>query len=192
MVVLGRRRRTLVCCLFLCLCLCLALAGWPLTTSALSADEYAIKAAYLYNFAKFVEWPPTAFATPDDSLLICVIGDNPFGDALTNLRGKLVGHHPVTVQELSSPADAPGCHIVFIARSQQLRLKSLLTTLGSRPILTVSDIENFTQVGGIIGLTEVEQRIQFVINTAAVRRAGLTVSSQLLKLATVIDGNGGL
>jgi hypothetical protein len=170
--------------------LLLAITGLPLAVSALTADEYAVKAAYLYNFAKFVEWPPASFATDNAPLLICVMGDNPFGEALTNLHGKRVGAHAVAVQELPSSQEAPSCHIVFITRSQQPRLKNLLATLSGRPVLTVSDIDNFTQGGGIIGLIEIEQRIQFVINTSAASRAGLKISSQLLKLAIVVDSNG--
>lgn len=169
-----------------------AMTGLPLAMSALAADEYAIKAAYLYNFAKFVEWPPRSFTTDGDPLRICVIGDNPFGDALTSLGGKAVGSHAVAVQVLPAHSEAPGCHIVFINRSQQLRLKTLLTVFSKRPVLTVSDIEDFAQQGGVIGLIEVEQRIHFTINLAAMRRAGLKLSSQLLKLAIIVDeGNGG-
>ena len=167
--------------------LLLAIAWLPLAASALAADEYAIKAAYLYNFAKFVEWPPSAFTGDDAPLHICIINDNPFGDALASLRGKTVGSHAVSVQALPSHSDGSGCHIVFISRSQEPRLRNLLATFSKRPALTVSDIEDFAQRGGIIGLIEVEQRIQFAINLAAMRRAGLKLSSQLLKLAIIVD-----
>ncbi|HRY16062.1 MAG: YfiR family protein [Candidatus Competibacteraceae bacterium] len=167
--------------------LLLAIAWLPLAASALAADEYAIKAAYLYNFAKFIEWPPNSFTKDDAPLNICIIGDHSFDDALARLRGKAVGSHPVFVQEFPAGSDAPGCHIVFISRSQEPRLRNLLATFSKRPALTVSDIEDFAQRGGIIGLIEVEQRIQFAINLAAMRRAGLKLSSQLLKLAIIVD-----
>lgn len=169
--------------------LLLAMAWLPLNAAAFMAEEYAIKAAFLYNFAKFIEWPPTAFAADSDPLRICVVGDNPFGAALTNLRDKRVGQREVEVQEAPAGGEARDCHIAFISRSEQPRLKSLLRTLSNRPVLTVSDIEGFAQAGGVIGLIEAEQQIRFAINTAAARRAHLQLSSQLLKLALLVDEN---
>ena len=150
-------------------------------------DEYAVKAAYLYNFAKFVEWPPGVFADADAPLRICIVGDNPFGDALASLSGKTVESHPVEVRPISAATGFDKCHIVFISRTEQGRFKALLTKLGRLPILTVSDIGGFAQAGGMIGLVEAEQRIRFDINVSATRQSGLKLSSQLLKLATIVD-----
>lgn len=150
-------------------------------------DEYAVKAAYLYNFAKYVEWPSEVFARPDAPLAICIAGESPFGVALTTLAGKKVGNHPVEVRSTSSSNDLEKCHIVFISRAEQTRSRTLLTRLGHLPILTVSDIEEFARGGGMIGLVEAEQRIRFDINLATARQANLKLSSQLLKLATIIE-----
>ena len=150
-------------------------------------DEYAVKAAYLYNFAKFVEWPAGAFADPAAALTICIAGDNPFGDALGTLSGKMVESHPVTVRHIPAATGLDQCHIVFIGRAEQGRIKPLLAKLARLPVLTVSDSGDFAQGGGMIGLIEAEQRIRFNINLAAARQANLKLSSQLLKLATIVE-----
>lgn len=150
-------------------------------------DEYAVKAAYLYNFAKFVEWPPEAFASEDAPLLICIAGANPFGDALAALSGKTVASHPVDVRHLPAMTGLDKCHIVFVGRAEQGRFKTVLAKLARLPILTVSDIGDFARAGGMIGLIEADQRIRFDINLTASRQAGLKVSSQLLKLATIVE-----
>lgn len=150
-------------------------------------EEYAVKAAYLYNFAKYAEWPPEAFPKADAPLWICIAGDNPFGDALASLSGKSVESHLVETRMLSASASLEQCHILFVSRSEQGRFKALLSKSGRLPILTVSDISDFARSGGMIGLVEAEQRIRFDINLAVARQAGLKLSSQLLKLATIVD-----
>ena len=150
-------------------------------------DEYAVKAAYLYNFAKYVEWPPKAFPVASAPLLICIAGANPFGEALAALSGKTVESHPVEVRHIPMATSLDPCHIVFIGRAEQGRLKTVLAKLAFRPILTVSDIGDFARAGGMIGLVEAEQRIRFDINLTATQQANLKLSSQLLKLATIVD-----
>ena len=167
----------------------LLLAGSTLGGSAWAGefDEYTVKAAYLYNFAKFVEWPSGAFVNADAPLLICIAGANPFGDALAALTGKTVGSHPVEVRHYPAATGLESCHVVFIGRAEQGRFKAILAKLGRLPILTVSDIGDFAQVGGMIGLVEAEQRIRFDINLTASRQANLKLSSQLLKLANIVE-----
>lgn len=167
----------------------LLLSGLLLAGSAWAAefDEYAVKAAYLYNFAKFVEWPPETLADADTPLRICIAGDNPFGGALATLSDKTVGSHRVEVRLVPATTGLDKCHIVFIGRAEQGRFKALLAKLGRLPILTVSDIGDFAQAGGMIGLVEADQRIRFDINLAATRQANLKLSSQLLKLATIVE-----
>lgn len=150
-------------------------------------DEYAVKAAYLYNFAKFVEWPSGAFANADAPLSICIAGDNPFGGALDSLSGKMVESRPVAVRHVPAATGLEKCHIVYIGRAEQGRFKAVLAKLARLPILTVGDIADFAQEGGMIGLVEAEQRIRFNINLAATRQANLKLSSQLLKLATIVE-----
>lgn len=154
-------------------------------------DEYAVKAAYLYNFAKFVEWPLQSFDRADAPLLICITGANPFGEALASLADKTVEHHPVEVRHQPDAANLEHCHIVFVSRAEPGRWTAVRDRCGGLPILTVSDIGDFVRQGGMIGLVESDQRIRFDINLAAARQAGLRLSSQLLKLAmTVIQTRG--
>lgn len=169
----------------LCLLLDVLLPGSGARASEF--DEYAVKAAYLYNFAKFVEWPSGAFASADAPLSICIAGDNPFGGALDALSGKMVESRPVTVRHIPAATGLEKCHIVYIGRSEQGRFKAVLTKLARLPILTVGDIADFAQEGGMIGLVEAEQRIRFNINVAVTRQANLKLSSQLLKLATIVE-----
>ena len=126
----------------------LLLSGLILAGSAWAAefDEYAVKAAYLYNFAKFVEWPPETFADADAPLRVCIAGDNPFGGALATLSDKTVGSHRVEVLLVPATTGFDQCHIVFISRAEQGRFKTLLAKLGRLPILTISDIGDFAQV----------------------------------------------
>lgn len=150
-------------------------------------DEYAVKAAYLYNFAKYVEWPSAVFTRSDAPMAICIVGENPFGVALSALAGKTVGSHPVEVRPVSSGTELEKCHIVFISQAEQGRARALVSRLAHLPILTVSDIDDFARSGGMIGLVEAEQRIRFDINLATARQANLKLSSQLLKLATIVE-----
>jgi hypothetical protein len=152
-----------------------------------NGSEYRLKAAFLYNFAKYVEWPPGAFASADAPLLICIAGDNPFGDALAELSGKTVESHPVAVRHIPAATGLEQCHIVFVGRAEQGRFKTVLAKLAGLPILTVSDIGDFAQTGGMIGLVEAESGIRFAISLTVARQANLKLSSQLLKLATIVQ-----
>jgi hypothetical protein len=152
------------------------------------APEYAVKAAFLYNFSKFVEWPPSAFATAADPIVICVLGENPFGPLLADaVRGKKVSGREVAVREPRSVSEAAGCHVIFIASGDR-RLDETLHELASQPVLTVSDADSAVERGAIIGLKMDERRVRFEINMIAARRAGLKLSSQLLKVAVRLIG----
>ncbi|MFQ5774751.1 MAG: YfiR family protein [Kiloniellaceae bacterium] len=146
--------------------------------------EYLIKAAFLYNFAKFTEWPKGAFAGASTSLQVCVLGEDPFGPALESIAGKPINGRIVVVRRVGSIGAARPCHMVFVSASEEARLTSILETLGARPILTVADMPNFARAGGIINLkTNDEDKLRFEINVRTARRAGLKLSSKLLNLA---------
>ena len=148
--------------------------------------EYMVKAAFLYNFAKFTDWPTEAFASPDAPLRLCILGRNPFGHALDMIRGKSVGRHPIEIRFLSKSRVAATCHILFLSASETDRLPLILKYLRDRPVLTVSEAPNFTKSGGIIRLKTVRNKIRFEINPAVAQNAGLAISSRLLKLAANI------
>jgi hypothetical protein len=154
------------------------------------SSEYAVKAAFLYNFAKFVEWPAGAFPGPGEPVTFCILGEDPFGGKLEQtVEGKTVKGRPVVV--LHTGLDALGrCHILFAGSSERPRFDRILAAVGRRPILTVGDDEPFRQAGGIINFVLRESRVRFQIDRAAAERAGLKVSSQLLELAEAVPPGG--
>lgn len=149
--------------------------------------EYQVKAAFLYNFAKFVAWPPEAFPDPDSILVIGVLGRDPFGAILDRaVQGKTVNGRTLVVRRFPSLADLAPCHILFVSASERGRLKETLEAVRGGSVLTVGEVDDFTRRGGIVNLGVVEGRVHFEINIDAAARAGLTVSSKLLSLSTIV------
>lgn len=156
---------------------------------AAQADEMAeqqVKAAFLYNFAKFVEWPESAFAGPDAPLVFCVPNDDAFGAALDPLRIKTVKGRKIAVKSLSDLQDARACHVLFLGAAAAGRMEGLLSALAGAPVLLVGDSERFVRRGGMIGFILERNKVVFEINEGAAKRTGLVVSSQLLKLARTV------
>lgn len=146
--------------------------------------EYEVKAAYLYNFGKFVQWPPRSAAGQTSSFAICVLGEDPFGAALNSaVAGESISGMSVVVERILKPQDAVDCRILFISSSEESGLSDILQALGGKSVLTVSDIPDFNQRGGIIQFVLENNEVHFEVNLDAARRAGLTLSSQLLKVA---------
>lgn len=148
--------------------------------------EYQIKAAFIYNFAKFTEWPAEAFAGENAPLTVCIIGKNPFASALDFLGSKTVGNRKLVVLNVSRPEELKDCHILYIAASEKPRLAQILASVTVPGVLTISDIKNFSQAGGMISLVTQEDKVRFRINLKSAQRARLRLSSQLLKLALEI------
>ena len=149
----------------------------------MALPEFEVKAAYLLNFAKFIEWPPQAFAGKDAPLVLCIVGRDQFGEALDKVDRRSVQSREFRVRRGVSANDMGGCNMVWVSYSEQRRLPQLLQAAGRLPVVTVSDIDDFADAGGTIGLIEVDRRIRFDINLAAAQRAGLRISSQVLRLA---------
>jgi len=163
--------------------LLLALA---LPVFAQAPSEYQVKAAFLYNFAKFVEWPADREGTP---FCIGVLGPDPFGGLIDEtLAGKMLGTRNVVVRRFSRPEDASICQIVFVAESAT-PLKLVLKRFEGRAVLTVGETPAFCQSGGIVGFQVADRRIRFAVNLEAADRAQLKLSSKLLSLATKVWGN---
>jgi hypothetical protein len=150
-------------------------------------DEYQVKAAYLYNFGRFVVWPAKLTTTNTGPFTICVLGEDPFGPALDRtLAGETIGNQKVAARRISSPQESVECQILFISSSEAKRLNKIIEALGNSAVLTVSDIPQFSQRRGMIQLLMEGNRIRFEVNLAATQRAGLTLSSELLKVATAV------
>jgi hypothetical protein len=152
-----------------------SIAGQPST-------EYRIKAAFLYNFTSFVTWPEALAGQPRFTL--CVFGNDPFGDLLDKLAGKPVKSSKLVVRRLESLALLDQCQLVFISETSSDQLGAAMTLLHGLPVLTVSDIHGFTELGGIIEFRIIENKVRFDINSSAAASAGLSISSKLLSLAT--------
>jgi hypothetical protein len=146
--------------------------------------EYQIKAAFLFNFARFVQWPPKALADATSPMVIGVLGENPFHDDLERtMRGKSVDEHPLVVKEFHTLAEATNCHILFISASEKTRLPQILKTIKGSGVLTVGEMDHFTENGGMINFVMEGAKIRFQINNDAATSEGLKISSKLLALA---------
>ncbi len=159
---------------------------------AASAElDYRVKAAFLYNFAKFVHWPPAKLGADGNPIVVAVLGKDPFGELLDQtLRGKTVNGHPLAVRRLSGPADLKGCHIAFVSSSESGRLDKILRLIENDPVLTVGEMDHFARRGGMIGFTVEGGRTRLEVNRGVAQRAGLQMDSQFLRLAWVIEDDG--
>ncbi len=153
--------------------------------------EYEVKAAFLYNFTKFVHWPPEVFDSHPNVITVGVLGNNPFGEALRSLEGKVVNGRKLTVLPFKTVQEVKPCHVLFISGSEKNRLSQALKAVGDSSVLTVSEVKGFTEQGGIINFHVKTSRIGFEINVKAAERAGLKISSKLLNLATLTGGKSG-
>ncbi len=149
--------------------------------------EYQIKAVFLFNFIQFVEWPPAAF--PDDStpIRIGVLGDDPFGPALEEaVRGESIRNRSLVVRRAHRLEEIQDCQLLFICKSEQRKLDNILSRLGNRPVLTVSEVTGFTRQGGIIAFYQDGKKVRFEINSTTAQKSGLKLSSQLLGLGRIV------
>jgi hypothetical protein len=148
--------------------------------------EYEVQAAYISNFARFAQWPGRAPAA-GEPFYVCVLGQDPFGPTLdAALKSETIGNAPMAAKRIAAPDEAAGCRIVFIDESKQAQLKTTLATLSSMNVLTVSDMSDFTKRGGMIQFVLDGNRVRFEINLSAAQRAGVTLSSELLRVAVAV------
>jgi len=168
-------------------CVALAVASPP-AGSAQTLSEYGLKAVFLFNFTKFVEWPNEAFAAPNAPLCIGVLGDDPFGELLDEaVRGEISRGHPLTVRRARDVMPLRECHVVFISRSEESRVAEILEELDGVPTLTVGDSQGFARLGGVIGFYLEGNKLRFEISHSAARRKELKISSQLLSLGKIVE-----
>ena len=145
--------------------------------------EYEVKAAYLYNFGKFVEWPAKVTAT-SDFFSICVLGEDPFGATFdATIAGESINGKKVVVKRITKPQDAVSCRILFVSSSESSQLKEVLAALGRTSALTVGEMPEFALRGGMVQFVLDGSRVRFEVNLTIAEHAGLTLSSQLLKVA---------
>jgi len=148
--------------------------------------EYQVKAVYLFNFGRFVEWPQSA-SSGSDAFPICVLGKDPFGATLDSaLAGENISGKSVIARRVAQPEEAAGCRVVYISTSEEAHLKGVLAALDKTSALTVSDIPRFSQRGGMIQFVLQGDRVRFEINVTSAAEAGLTFSSDLLRVAVAV------
>ena len=148
------------------------------------ASEYQVKAAFVYNFAKFVEWPAREFATPTAPIRICVWKDHSFEAELNHIaNGKSIAGRPVGIIAVQDADQGRNCHILFVNSSQEKQVHHIVEVLRDTSVLTVGETRDFVDEGGIIGFTMQDDRVQFQVNHRAANQAGLRISSRLLSLA---------
>ena len=145
--------------------------------------EYLIKAAILYNFAKFTRWPAESFDSADAPLQLCVFGADPFGAALETIEGKRVGSRNLSTRLIADTAEVRGCHLLFVSASERESFAEVLAATNRAAVLTVADSPDFSRAGGIITLNVIEDRTRFDVNRSAAEQAGLELSAKLLRLA---------
>jgi hypothetical protein len=149
--------------------------------------EHQVKAAFLFNFAKFVTWPADTFADQNAPLVIGIAGDDPFGGAIDDItRGERVNGHPILVKRLGADDQLEHCQILFVSASERKRLRHILETLSNAPVLTVGEPDDFARLGGVIRFTKDQYRVGFEINVDAAERSRLRISSKLLSLAHIV------
>jgi hypothetical protein len=149
--------------------------------------EYNIKAAFLYNFAKFVDWPKKGADEQSEAFVIGIIGDDPFGSEIEVIKGKSVKGMPLKVRHYEKIEDISDCKILFISSSSEKEISKILEHLKGNTVLTVGDTEGFARQGVMVNLIKVENRIRFEINPEAAKSEGLKISSHLLRLAKIIE-----
>jgi len=169
--------------------------NWTSTAAAQAVDppdasEYLIKAGFIYNFAKFVEWPSTAFSQPDSPIMIGVLGTDPFGSVLDRLvEDKKIGPRGFVVKRYKwgkDLKDLKECKILFVSASEKAHIDEIVQAVKGLPILMVGETPGFAERGGIIRFTLEDNRVRFEINVEAAHQADLNISSRLLTLAKII------
>jgi hypothetical protein len=152
--------------------------------------ESEVKAAYIYYFAKFVNWPSVVLAAPNDPIIIGVFGDNEFGALLESIvKNKTIREHPINIRLVKEPAEFPSCHILYISASELKRSKQIVEELRIRPILTVTEADTSSSAKGIMNLFVEAGKVQFEIDIAKAGQVHLQISSKLLRLARGAAGN---
>jgi hypothetical protein len=163
----------------------------PMVHGAEEPDEGAVKAAFVLNFMKFVEWPASSFPSAEAPILVSVLGADPVAAALSSLHGKLISARPVVVRRVSALAGLGESHVLYVGASEQEQLSEILRAVHVRPTLVIGDFEGFAGRGGTIGFIRRGDRIGFEVNEESARRAGLQVSAKLLYLGQSVRGGPG-
>lgn len=176
---LGRRTTSVILAMF-----CLALAPGITAAAEIASVEFGFKATYLSKFGLYVEWPRTAFPSPDSAVNLCVVGDDPFGSMLDKaVSGQSIGTRAIVIRRLKTVGRDSGCHILYISDSETPRRGQIIEAVHGSGVLTVTDASRADTAAGIITFVIRDNRVRFDIDEEAAARNGITISSRLLSLA---------
>lgn len=166
----------------------IAQSWWPIQTADNSDMGEKLRAAYIFNFIQFVEWPERAFEDSSDPIIVGVFSGSRLTAALTEIvRGEMINDRPITVRELSRPDQAVGCHVVVMWLAEEAIITRVLTSLKGSPALTIGESDGFAERGGAINFFVTQNKLRFSINPAVIKTNELKVSSRLLRLGTIVD-----
>lgn len=178
------------CLRWLVLAALLGTAGATASAQNATSAEYRVKAVFLFNFAQFVEWPARTFRDAQSPLVIGVLGDDPFGAFLDEaVAGEKIGDRPLLVRRYRRVEEIADCHILFISRSESGQLEKIIASLKGRSVLTVGDTDTFIRKGGLVRFVTENNKIRLRINVEAARASDLTISSKLLRPATIVTAD---
>jgi hypothetical protein len=169
---------------------CLWIFIFAMLTCGVQAQskEYQIKAAFLFNFAQFVDWPSAAFANTNTPFCIGVLGNDPFGTALDETtQDETIDNHKIIIERSQNVEDLKNCQMIFVSKSEKRRIAEILSKLDSKPVLKVSEIEGFAQQGGSINFYLAGTKVRFEINPGVAQSDGLKISAQLLSLGKIVQ-----
>jgi hypothetical protein len=177
--------------LMLGMMVCAVLWSWRAAPADMTvAQEYQIKAIFLFNFVQFVTWPATAFPGPHTPITIGILGNDPFGPFLEEaVRGEVIDGRSLTIKRFQVIGEVSDSQVLFVSKSEAGRLRQILAALQGTSILTVGEAEAFARQGGMINFIIVDNKVRYEINVEAAKRANLDISSKLLRLAKIV-GSG--
>jgi len=174
-----------------CLLSAMALGGHAEALDSSDSSEYLIKAGFIYNFAKLVEWPTASFAQPDSPIVIGILGEDPFGATLDRIvADKKINGRGFAVKRVKWSRDFKDlrdCNILFVSSSEKEHIESVIDAMKGLPILTIGDAPGFAKRGGIINFMLEDNKVRFEVNVEAANHADLTISSRLLTLARIVQ-----
>jgi len=156
---------------------------------AIQASEYEVKAAYIYHFTQFIQWPESAFDEDTSTFNICLMGGNPFGGALSPIIKRNYNGHPFSLVFPTDPTVIHRCHILYLNDLTSNRESEIISIVADKPVLVISSNPGFVEQGGNIGFLNINNSVRFAINRDAGKRRGLTSSAKLLEIAVDVVGN---
>jgi hypothetical protein len=169
----------------------LALSAQPASAQSGEVSEYELKATILYNLSRFVEWPSSAYAGPQAPTVLCILGQNPFGNSLNTLGQKQdTNGRPVSIRQLENENGIRDCHVLYVSTSERKTVAQIFPRLKGSSVLTVGEMSRFAAQGGVIQFTLEDKQVHFEINLDAASRMALKISSRLLVLARIVTDHG--